>query len=203
MKIEQILYDVKNLTKVEENIWVLHKFVSQEESNYYLDFANSANEDDWWKENSGWYHGKYLNASQNKKIQEVSSSIIKRFSLLFKSNEIIRYGSPSSIHRMKQGEEMFVHADFSEIEENDDETILFNTAIYHNDVPGGEIYYPEVGAEYHPTQGDIVIHPGTTKYRHGVRPVLRDTRYISTLWAANEKGIKIKTSGNMYKDNNG
>jgi hypothetical protein len=203
MKIEQILYDTKDLTKVEENIWVIHNFVSKEESNYYLDFANSATEDDWWKENSGWYQGKYLNASQNKNIQEISNNIIQRFASLFKSDEVIKYGSPSSIHRMKQGQEMFVHADFNEIKENDNEIILFNTAIYHNDVPGGEIYYPEIGVEYHPTQGDIVIHPGTTRYRHGVRQVLSDTRYISTLWAANEKGIKIKTSGNMYEDNNG
>jgi hypothetical protein len=202
MKIEDILYNVTDLSKIEENIWVLHNFVTQQESEVYLNFANSSNEDQWWKENSGWYKGKYLNASNNIEIQTISQSIIKRFSSLFKTNENIQYGSPCSIHRMTKGQEMFVHADFSEIDKDDTGVILFNTAIYHNDVPGGEIYYPEIGVEYHPIQGDLVIHPGSTKYRHGVKPVLNDTRYISTLWAANQKGTKIKTSGQMNSGNN-
>ena len=91
---------------------------------------------------------------------------------------------------------MFVHADFSEADDIDD-IVLFNTAIYHNDVAGGNIYYPEIGVSYHPKQGDIVMHPGTTKYRHGVQKVLKDTRYISTLWVADANGMKIRTSGQM------
>jgi len=190
-----ILKNSIQLDFIEENIWVIHDFVKKEESEIYLQAARSANEEDWWKENGGWYKGKYLNLSQNNIIQELSNSIIKRFSNLFKDGDKYSYGSPGSIHRMTQGQEMFVHADFSEIDDKDDDIVLFNTAIYHNDVPGGEIYYPEIGVEYHPTQGDLVMHPGTTKYRHGVKKVLGDTRYISTLWAANDKGMNIKKSG--------
>jgi hypothetical protein len=192
-----IIYDNPNLEIIEEKIWVIHNFVKKEESEVYLDFANSATEEEWWKENSGWYQGKYLNALVDPKINKLSNIITTRFSCLFKFGGKLSYGTPGSIHRMTQGQEMFVHADFSEVDDSDDEIILFNTAIYHNDVPGGEIYYPEIGVEYHPTQGDLVIHPGTTKYRHGVKPVTKETRYISTLWAANEKGMKIKTSGQM------
>jgi hypothetical protein len=180
---------------IEKNILIIHNFVNKEESEKYLQVANSVKEEEWWKENSGWYKGKYLNVSQNYEIQKISNNIIKRFSELFKNGETYTYGSPSSIHRMSAGQEMFVHADFSEIDDQDDSIILFNTAIYHNSVEGGEIYYPELGIQYHPKQGDLVLHPGTTKYRHGVKKVLNDTRYISTLWVANDKGMKIKTSG--------
>ena len=135
-----------------------------------------------------------IQISETNEIQQ-ANDIIKRFSNLFVNGDKYTYGSPGSIHRMTQGQEMFVHADFSEIDDKNNDIVLFNTAIYHNDVDGGEIYYPEIGVEYHPTQGDLVIHPGTTKYRHGVKKVLNDTRYISTLWAANDKGMKIKTSG--------
>lgn len=193
-----ILYDNPNLELIEEKIWVIHNFVKDYESEMYLNFANSVDEEEWWKENSGWYKGKYLNALTNPDIKKLSDIITTRFSCLFRFGGKLSYGTPGSIHRMTKGQEMFVHADFSEIDETDDETILFNTAIYHNDVTGGEIYYPEIGVEYHPTQGDLVIHPGTTKYRHGVKTVTDQTRYISTLWAANEKGMKIKTSGQMY-----
>lgn len=190
-----IIFDNQNIEILESKIWVVHNFIKKEESQVYLDIANSASEEDWWKENGGWYKGKYLNLSDISIIRELSKDIIKRLSKLFKDGDTYTYGDPISIHRMTEGQEMFVHADFSEIDNKDEDIVLFNTAIYHNDVPGGEIYYPEIGVEYHPTQGDLVIHPGTTKYRHGVKAVLKDTRYISTLWAANNLGMKIKTSG--------
>lgn len=190
-----ILIDSQHIEVLEDKIWVVHNFIDKKESEIYLEIANSVNEEDWWKENGGWYKGKYLNLSNNPIIQKLSNSITKRFSELFEHGSSYTYGSPGSIHRMTKGQEMFVHADFSELDDKDDDIVLFNTAIYHNDVPGGEIYYPEIGIEYHPTQGDLVMHPGTTRYRHGVKTVLEDTRYISTLWAANDKGMKIKTSG--------
>lgn len=195
-----IILDDKNLEIIETNIWVIHNFIKKEESELYLSLANSAKEDEWWKGNSGWYKGKYLDVSQNYEIKKLSSTIINRFSSLLKDGNTYTYGSPGSIHRMTAGQDMFVHADFSEIDEQNKKVVLFNTAIYHNDVPGGEIYYPEIGVEYHPTQGDLVIHPGTTKYRHGVKPVIKETRYISTLWVANEEGMKIKTSGEYKVD---
>jgi hypothetical protein len=190
-----IIYEIDGLEVLEKNIWVIHNFVKKEETDIYLKAAMSAKEEDWWKENGGWYKGKYLNVSQNNEIQQLSNLIIDRFSKMFKDGESYTYGNPGSIHRMTQGQEMFVHADFNELDDKDNDIVLFNTAIYHNDVAGGEIYYPEIGIEYHPVQGDLVMHPGTTKYRHGVKTVLKDTRYISTLWAANDKGMKIKTSG--------
>lgn len=184
-----------DLEVIEYNIYVLHNFVLAEESQVYLDIANSVNEELWWQENSGWYKGKYLNLSDKPIIKQISENIIERFSKVFSQGEKYTFGSPSSIHRMTKGQDMFVHADFSETDDIDEDVILFNTAIYHNDVLGGEIYYPEIGVEYHPVQGDIVIHPGNTKYRHGVKPVLDQTRYISTLWGANDKGLQLKTSG--------
>jgi hypothetical protein len=192
-----IIYNNKEVEILEEKIWVIHNFVKQEESDIYLEIANSVDEQEWWKENGGWYKGKYLNVANHPIIKELSSDIIQRFSKLFKDGQNYHFGSPGSIHRMKKGQEMYVHADFSETDNSDTDIVLFNTAIYHNDVEGGNIYYPEIGIKYHPTQGDIVIHPGTTRYRHGVTPVLKDTRYISTLWVANDLGMKIKTSGSM------
>lgn len=190
----------KDIEIIEENIWVIHNFTSKEESDIYMSVANSTPEEEWWVENGGWYKGKYLNVSLNKNIQKISNNIIKRFQDLFIYGSEYNYGSPTSIHRMTKGQEMFVHPDFAEADGKED-IVLFNTAIYHNTVPGGEIYYPELGMEYHPVRGDIVIHPGTTKYRHGVKKVIDDTRYISTLWVADTEGMKIRTSGQMTKEN--
>lgn len=196
MKDKNRILSNSNLEVIEENIWVIHNFVKKEESEIYLALADSALEEDWWKENSGWYEGKYLNLSLNTDIQKISQEITERFKDLFDNGSSYYYGGPTSVHRMTKDQEMFVHPDFSEADDIED-IVLFNTAIYHNTVLGGEIYYPELGIEYHPNQGDLVMHPGTTRYRHGVKKVLQDTRYISTLWVADELGMSIKTSGQM------
>lgn len=201
MKDKELILKHPELELIDENIWVIHNFVKKNESTVYLNIANSVLEEEWWKENSGWYKGKYLNLSNNEKIKNIANNITIRFSNLFKFGNMYSYGSPQSIHRMLKGQEMFVHADFSEIDNSDEEILLFNTAIYHNEVSGGEIYYPELNIQYKPKRGDLVMHPGTTKYRHGVREVLNETRYISTLWVANDLGMKVKTSGQMYKEN--
>ena len=78
-----ILKDITKLNFIEENIWVIHNFVKKEESEIYLKIARSAKEEDWWKENGGWYKGKYLNLSKNDTIQKLANDIIKRFSNLF------------------------------------------------------------------------------------------------------------------------
>jgi hypothetical protein len=188
-----------NVEQIDDNIFVLHNFISQEESNQYLSIIDLVNEEDWWKENGGWYKGKYLYVGDHKEIQDTSKEIVTRFKNTFENGHTYLYGNPVSIHRMLPGEEMFLHADFPELDNASEEVVLFNTAIYHNDVLGGEIFYPEIGIEYHPRQGDVVLHPGTTKYKHSVKPVKDKPRYISTLWAANSLGMSIKSSGNIYK----
>lgn len=189
-----------NIEQIDENIFVLHKFILEDESDYYLQIANSSDEEEWWKGNNGWYKGKYLYVGDDNKIKSIAKEIINRLMNTFEDGQTYTYGDPVSIHRMLPGQEMFLHADFPELDNASDDVVLFNTAIYHNDVLGGEIYYPKLDIEYHPQKGDVVLHPGTTKYQHLVRPVKDNPRYISTLWGANTLGMKIKSSGGLYNE---
>lgn len=194
------IFNHPGFLKIEENIWVINNFTTDSEIKSYINYAESVEEEEWWKENNGWYKGKYLNVARDPSLSKISNNIIDRFKLFFDEPEFLNFGTPASIHRMLAGQEMFVHADFPEADYHDN-YLLFNTAIYHNRVDGGEIFYPELGLEYHPFAGDLVIHPGTTKYRHGVKPVTGDTtRYISTLWVSDTNGESIKRSGYMKND---
>ena len=117
---------------------------------------------------------------------------------LFENSKDYSFGCPMSIHRMQPGQEMFVHADYAELDEVDKEYVLFNVAIYHNEFEGGALFYPAKSfLEFKPEPGDLVIHPGTTNYRHGVRKVTgENTRYMSNLWVADKVGMSLRVSGN-------
>jgi predicted 2-oxoglutarate/Fe(II)-dependent dioxygenase YbiX len=45
-----------------------------------------------------------------------------------------------------------------------------------DDFDGGELYYPEFDIKYKPVAGDLVIHPGTREYNHGINTVLGNPR---------------------------
>ena len=64
---------------------------------------------------------------------------------------------------------------------------LYGLVLYLNtcdvDFWGGELYYPNLKIEYKPKAGDLVIHPGSEEYRHGVNDVTLGTRYIITSFA--------------------
>lgn len=195
MKDTTLIFNHPNFEKIEENIWVIHNFLLENECKEYTQVAETAKEEEWWKENNGWYKGKFLSI-QDMPVIQTSFKISDRFAKLFEYAKEYSFGGPGSIHRMLPGEEMFVHADFAEIDNVKEDYVLFNAAVYHNEFDGGELFYPELGIEYKPKSGDLVMHPGTTKYRHGVKKVLGDqTRYMSNTWVADKIGIKFKISG--------
>ena len=63
-------------------------------------------------------------------------------------------------------------------------TTRYGFVLYLNDdYTGGELYYPKLDIEYKPKSGDLVIHPGTEEYSHGVRDIVSGERYNITLFA--------------------
>jgi hypothetical protein len=61
------------------------------------------------------------------------------------------------------------------------QTVLYGSILYWNgDFEGGELSYPGLGIDYKPVAGDLVFHPGTIEYTHGVKDVTSGVRYTST-----------------------
>ena len=197
MKDTKILFNYPGFEKIEENIWVIRNFLSKEEIKAYVDIAEQSPEENWWKQGGGWYEGKVL-ALHDTKVYPVAVKVVEKFKTLFEKSDQYTFGSPVSIHRMKPGDDMFVHADYQELDSVEEDYVLSNVALYHNEFEGGALYYPGVDyVEYKPQPGDLLMHPGTTKYRHGVRKVTGDkTRYMSNLWMADDIGMSLKISGN-------
>ena len=61
------------------------------------------------------------------------------------------------------------------------QTVLYGSILYWNeDFDGGELTYTQLGIDYKPVAGDLVFHPGTIEYTHGVKDVTSGVRYTST-----------------------
>jgi len=81
-----------------------------------------------------------------------------------------------------EGKGMPVH--FDDSPEITEITMHYGVVLYLNDnYEGGEIYYPKLNLQYKPKAGDMVIHPGTEEYSHGVKDISNGKRYVITLFA--------------------
>lgn len=55
--------------------------------------------------------------------------------------------------------------------------VMYGCVYYLNDnFEGGELWYPNQDVEYTPVAGDMIIHPGSREYSHGVREVISGLR---------------------------
>ena len=65
------IFNHPGFLKIEENIWVINNFTTDSEIESYMQYAESVEEDEWWKENNGWYKGKYLNVSKDPSLSKI------------------------------------------------------------------------------------------------------------------------------------
>lgn len=186
------IYQIKNVLthpnylKIEKNIHVIKNFTTQEERDWFISIAESASEEDWFKDKRQWWSGKILYVGDENVGNKNVWSVINRIKDLFDDaqEEKWQFGGMISVHRMKPGEAMFLHADNPSGTGGVTNYVQFGMTVYHSDFNGGEIHYEYLGISYKPEKGDLLMHPGTTRYTHRTLPVLDGpNRYISTTFA--------------------
>lgn len=70
----------------------------------------------------------------------------------------------------KPGQRMLPHYD--NLGGDHSAPVMYGCVFYINDdFEGGELWYPNQGVEYVPEAGDLIIHPGSREYSHGVREI--------------------------------
>ena len=181
------LINYPDVKEIYEHIYLIENFITEEESKKLVNFGDFG---DWdsFKHDSGdpeyTFWDKKLLPLDNTSFFDFLIEISKKQSSLFYNQYKIE--GNSLLQRQTIGQSMQVHADNSGLENpqyNNDKTI-WGLVLYINDFNGGEIYYPNIGLEYKPKMGDLVIHPASIKYEHGTKPVLEGpNRYIMTSFA--------------------
>jgi hypothetical protein len=124
----------------------------------------------------------YLNNKNNfiKRVEKVLLEISQQNLFLTSIEALIN----------SDGQGMPVH--FDDSPENMETTTHYGVVLYLNDdYEGGEIYYPKLDIQYKPKAGDMIIHPGSEEYAHGVRDISNGTRYVITFFACTENGSSL------------
>ena len=203
-----------NVEKVDDNIWVVRNFISEEDRKTYVDYAESLEEEVWWKKNREWWLGKFILIDDESPLKDLSVKISEKVKSLLQDD--IYLGSFGSIHRLTEGHGMFIHTDNpTEVRELTDDNgehvgetsghnnyCILAMVVYLNDFNGGEIFFPRLGLDYKASAGDLLLFPGTGReYDHGVRPLLAGpTRYITTGFGYDPKAEKLKKANYVFED---
>jgi hypothetical protein len=191
------LKSIEGFEQIHEEIWVIHNFITTEEKEFYIGLAENSLEENWWKREPGWWHGKFLPVPEESTVPE---NIVRRLRDIIGDKDDWVWGSPRSVHRIKPGEKMFLHADNPNEKSGLNNWVDLSFVLYHNSFNGGEIIYPELGIEYHPIEGDLLMHPGSQNYLHGTKEVLPGpTRYNSTMWAYDNRAKELHEKGLVFE----
>ena len=203
-----------NLKKVEDNIWVVKDFIKDTERQMYVDYAESLEEEKWWEKNKNWWLGKFVVIDESSPLKDISQTILNRVKPFLNDN--IHLGAFGSLHRIKEGQGMFIHTDnpteVRDIHDEDGNKVgegsgynnyaMLAIVVYLNDFNGGELFFPSLKIDYKAEAGDLVLFPGTGKeYDHGVRPLLPGpTRYVTTGFGYHENAEELKKAQYVFED---
>jgi hypothetical protein len=166
-------------------IIIINDFGIPVENEMLIEAFKSANEEVWAKGNGNrpsCYFSKNAPSDQfnSEDVPTIVDSITDRAILAFEdiTKEHLDYTRYGIITRnFKDG--YFLHWDSEH-----DKTIKYGIVYYANDnFDGGEIFYPKFNIEYKPKAGDLIIHPATMEYMHGVRDVSSGVRYSMNMFA--------------------
>lgn len=180
---------IKELVK--DRLWEYENFLTAEEIDAIMGVINSSDESSWFSEDLPDYDkhhaGKTLPVSKTKELGDLIFAIDTRVANLFSnSTNIVRIGSivrgsdthrPVGLHRDNEDQDMATNRNADN---------KYGILMYLNDTfDGGEICYPELGIEYKPKPGALLIHYAGNL--HGVNPISGGFRYSMTsfVWGLN------------------
>ncbi len=193
-----------NVTKIEENIWVVSNFISAEDRKFCIDYAESLEEDAWWKKDL-WWKGKIIALEKNSPVKTLFEKISKELQKYLLDGVFVGTRPFGALHRLTEGQSMFLHTDnptkvrdLKDVDENvigqtsgDKNYLLLAMILYLSDFNGGELHFPRLKIKYKALPGDLVLFSGAgEEYDHEVLPVLPGPhRYITTGFGYTKEGI--------------
>ena len=171
--------NIPNAIKLEENIYLVKKFLDQESLNSLVRTAENAEK---WDANLDLVNPFWRNKTIDVGNEKITKCINEKQSA-FLNNTCWINGNDKILRQFVGGETLNIHCDNPAIDDPSykDDGTRWGMVIYLNEFNGGEIFYPKLNITYKPEPGDLVIHPASSKYEHGTKPVLEGSnRYIIT-----------------------
>jgi hypothetical protein len=178
------------VSEIDENIYLVHDFISKDSINKIIDQCESATEDEW----STYYMEGLKNFSMLKFKRDDVDALVKEGKLevtekwkdknlklsdtdvkeilnsqihkICDADDSLKFNGLGVIQRQYQGAELTVHVD-----NHTDPSLVWAVIVYLNDdYSDGELIFPDRGIEIKPKSGSMIIFPTHEGYRHGVKP---------------------------------
>jgi hypothetical protein len=166
-----------NLQEIHKGIYLYKGFLTKKECYYFVKQLSSFKKDSWHKhENAvpGDISGEYWDGKLSIDIidKEFHDKIINLFAPEF------WIFSHSNFLKIDTGESSNTEHSLSQKMEFYKEIIPYKIAVYVSDFSGGEIVFPNIGFEYKPEAGDLLIFKSGIEYEHYTKTVISGTRYV-------------------------
>lgn len=197
-QLDQILEKEPKAVLLEKNIVVLKNWLSDDLCDRLVSHVESFGEDIWWQRNKReWWHGKFFFVEDPELDAELKHMRV-RLQELF--NHELWVESMNSVHRMTEGQSMFIHADNLKESQGLDNKCVFGVTHYISNFDGGEISYPNIKFSYKPEKGDLLLHPGWEEYAHYTEEVIGDrVRYIVAGFASLPEAQALREKDQLYE----
>jgi hypothetical protein len=177
------MFNKEGYEKLGEDIYVYHKFVSDEICDLVCKDAELIKDKDWEVLHFERYISTVAASPHIKTIRNTLGLILK---------EGFNLGNSLSVQKMKKGSYFHAHSDdykyrdvikaakmYVDGEEFDlVKNNAFGIVVYLSDFEGGEIEYVNQNIKYKPLKGDLLIHGAHNNCEHKVNEVLSGIRYV-------------------------
>jgi len=185
--IESLGWEVE---EIDEQLWMIKNFISEEHVSRIMELIDSATEEDWKKH---YMNGikqfalqkfksddvdalleqgkieitwKWLDKNLFLDIPEIRDAFNKPVADIVAADPRLVFNGVGTIQRQYEGAELVIHVD-----NHTDPSLEWAVIIYLNDdYTDGELIFPDRGLEIKPPARSMLIFPTHDGYRHGVKP---------------------------------
>lgn len=169
---------VDNFKKLSDGIWVYKKFISDQDCDSITGVASSIPDNMWFERD--WYKSTKKQISHLLPVHNHLKSILKKDFYLGENLSLVKFikGQTWNLHKDNHDSIHLFEANLS-VKDGDAvypaEYTTHGVIFYFNDYDGAEISYPEIGMQYKPEKGDMLIH--RSDISHEVLALESDIRY--------------------------
>lgn len=171
-------FESKNkIELLHSGVYLYKNFLPQESVQRFQDTLSALKNEDWFKHENvtpGDISGEYWDGKLSLDIidRDFHDRLINFFAPEF---WIFSHGN---VLRIQTGESSRREHSLANKLEYYKETIPYKMAVYLSDFGGGEIVFPNIGFEYKPVAGDLLIFKSGLQYEHYTKEVTHGTRYV-------------------------
>ena len=166
------------LTEIHPGIYSCKNYIDQSSLDYYTKILGAFTEEEWYTHANvvdGDIAGHYLDGKLSKDIVQrpLHEKLINDFAT--KKMWIFCHGN---FLRLKAGESSTIPDSCTDVLINYENIIPYKIALYISEFEGGEIVFPEIGLEYKPEIGELLVIKIDKELDHYTKSVISGTRYV-------------------------